>query len=400
MAKVTKNINSIVTQALHGPRSKDGFVLYPKVDGYNGEMEGGTKAEQSKIYSAQAQLNFNSPTNIRKVFITGRKCAVQYYGVPRMGNGSGLHFTIRGYKGEDLIDTANKICNYRSDFNKYQMSRSIDKGAVEPDRYNLTGNGIGVITTPYVCNNIEEIYVDWTIFCGEESLPYLGDYVSEQAFRAYITGNTKFSQTVNNVMRDYFMAFNSGGVKDLRKRFPRLRIIAMISKLDDILDAGINKVDERFSDVEKANHTWYEANKELIMQSNSIVLMSVLDDIKKYNENFIIKDNQYRYDDEVLKGLVSAFLTKIKDAKRKQMYGEESAESKEADTNEPEVVVDMCEEETYLNDILQKYGDGMTKKVLLAATNGMRVDELKKLFLQFSKKNRSKFADMIHLNVD
>ena len=75
MAKKTLSLSSLINNNIHKPKTKSGFTLYPKIEGYKGAMEGGeatTKAEADPGYKAQVARNYNSPTNIKRIFITAK----------------------------------------------------------------------------------------------------------------------------------------------------------------------------------------------------------------------------------------------------------------------------------------------------------------------------------------
>ena len=77
----TLNINSILTKYINKPSiTANGIVLYTHVDGYRGEL---TAMEKLAIANSKVamigQSNFSSPTNVRRVFITGNRVVLQTY---------------------------------------------------------------------------------------------------------------------------------------------------------------------------------------------------------------------------------------------------------------------------------------------------------------------------------
>ena len=63
-----------------------------------------------------------------------------------------------------------------NDLSKYKMSQITGVAATEPINYKIDGNGIGIVSNPWVCNNIEEIYFDWTMLISAEVAPYFTDW--------------------------------------------------------------------------------------------------------------------------------------------------------------------------------------------------------------------------------
>lgn len=277
--------NSIISKKLHGPRSSEGFVLYPKTEGKDDD----TRAEASVRYKKEGETSYNSATNIRRIFITGSRVVVQYYATPETKNKNGKHHWIERKLNDEnnMFDIARKIASYDKDFNDYQRQKQwIDKNAKEPDKYSVSGNCWGILTYPYTCNNVEEIYFDWTFLLSRDNKPFLGElalYSSQgntdkpnNLFYMFLDKKEQSSIIENNAMLGFMSNILSGGdPAKLRKSFPRLRTVAMISKLDAILEhASVKKPDLEFNSVKESRISWFDANKALIQQSNSVVFVS------------------------------------------------------------------------------------------------------------------------------
>ena len=175
----------------------------------------------------------------------------------------------------------------------------------------------------------------------------------------------------------------------------------MVSNLDDVLGhPSMVKVDQSFSDLEAAKQTWYEVNRELIGASGSLVLLGDLrSGLPKLNKEFIIKDNTYKFDYEKLKGEIERYTRKIDDYTRQQMYG---TSSEEETTEQDTVVGEMTELEALLVDIETRYDSATANKVLQFAVAGSKLSsqDLKRVFMEMTKKNRSRFASVINLKLD
>jgi hypothetical protein len=286
--------------------------------------------------------------------------------------------------------------NYNRDLSRYTMEKAINSGAEKPDKYELVGNGIGALTNPYACNNIEEIYFDWSLTLSAESAHYLGILASDQYKNAYIQKQTRLIDAkAGDAIFNYFNAFNCGNLKDIRKRFPRLRLIAFISNLDDILiNPNMVKVDERFSDPELSTKTWFKANEALIKASNSVISVT---GINEKVSDFSIKDTQYKYDKYELKALIDAYNKKLKDYTRLKTYGKLNTDTVEKEEIKHEVVVSDLEK--YLVDIENSSGLDGVKSVLSIASLHMSLKELKDTFSEFTKANREKYAKLIGLQL-
>ena len=405
-AKINKNLNKIIKSAMHRPISKDGYVLYPKVPGYSGTEEGETQAEQSEIFQKQSIGNYNSPTNIRKLFITGRGVVVQYYSaMVTSGSQTTPKWKETEYKSEDnLFEVAKSMVTYSKEYSRYVADRSINPtSAIEPDGYTVDGKGISIISSPWTCNNIEEIYFDWTLLLSEETRRYFrqfGLYDVNSVLNTFLINPPQAKEIKDNSIITYFKDYNSGGIKDLRKRYPRLKLIAMISNLDAVLQhPNMVKVDQGFDDIEQGKLTWYEVNRNLIGQSNSLVILGDISaDISKLNKEFIIKDTMYKFDFEKLKGVIERYTTKIDDYKRQKMYGT----SEQVDNTAEEMLNDTTSDiEQKLLEIEQQHGEKVLKNALLYATMGCELStaDLQSIFKEFSRENRDRLANMIKLTL-
>lgn len=399
MSKI--NYNSLITGAMHRPKSKDGYVLYPKVAGYTGEVEGSTKADQSEIFKKQSAAYYNSPTNIRKVWITGRAVTVQYFAPMVTPKKDGKYIERRAYKDTDLFDIAKHVINRRAEQERYIKEKMIDKNATKPEEYSVSGNILGAITSPYACNNVEEIYLDWTAFLSEDLKPYFQKFNPEVACAQCLAGRTQFKEIADSdkTLYNIFCAFNAGQVKDLRKRFPRLRRVILITRLEEILNHPNCVYPDRHFNEPMTKETWYDANRELIRQSNSICIISKFEGLQLPNLNYTSKENQYKYDQDVLKGVFQAYTQKASDAIRQKQYGTTPTDKNNDDTDET-VILAMGPIEAALDKLKSDVGEAAVKYALLSATSGATKKELEEMFSSFTKKNRTSMAKMIGININ
>lgn len=400
MATISKSLNSLYKRAMHRPMTIDGFTLYTKADGYAGAVEGESQAEQSDNYKRHCNTTYNSPTNIRKLFITGKGIAVQYYATPVTAKSSGKHWSFATFDNDfDLFDVAMKKMTYQADLAKYNMSKATGMKGEEPKNYKIDGNGIGIISHPWVCSNIEEIYFDWTMLISNEVAPFFQEFCTAAQYEAFLTKSEQPMEQSYAGIQAFFENFNMGGIKDIRKRFPRLRIIAMISKLQDILDAeGMNKVDLQFDNLADSQVSWYKANRDLVSQSGSMVLYCDLSEqIQFPNKEFTIKANQYKFDFDKLDGIIKAYIVKINDAVRAKYGSATGPADEDATEAAADIDFDYSEVEKKCIEIEQQYGEKVLKNALLFTIkgSGIPLSQVKKMLEQFSKPNRIRMAQMI-----
>lgn len=400
-AKIKKNLNQLYKASMHRPLSSDKIALYPKVENYNGKAESeDTIANKSKYFLAQSKSNYNSPTNIRRLFITGEKVEIHYYSPMIIKGKPSTTYKKSVELSENLYEITNKMLNYSAEFARYSMEKSINGAAVEPDNYVIEGNGIGVVSNPWVCNNIEEIYFDWTLLASNEVAPFFQEYCTINWYTAFVNKTTSFTEIKNSKIIEFFAMFNSGGVKDLRNRYPRLKTIAMISRLNEIIPLAQEPC-QGLTNLDGCKTTWYELNKQIIAQSGSLVLLGELNaNLPKLNTDFIVKDSIYKFDKDRLKLVAESFKKRVEDYYRQRMYGgsTEQQEQTAIEEEQPTEVTNSLEK--YLLELEASNDPTIINNAIIYATMGagLSATELRNIFNSFTKQNKDRFTTLLGLN--
>lgn len=410
MAKKNISLSSVINTNIHKPKTKSGFTLYPKVPGYNGASEDGdmsTKAEQDPLYKSQSAKNYNSPTNIKRLFITTKHVIVEYHTGPIIGGTSGNRWTKSDVRdtesGLSLYEIAEKIATYESDTRKYMMEKAINKSAVAPNQYYVTG-AFNIAAHPYACSNVEEIYFDWSMLLSFDVAPYFNELLKGATAAQVASTFVNFKGNVvteNQMPINCFMAQSAGGSKDLRKKFPRLREITFISNLEDIISSGQALGVMNTPENERTGEpyrTWYELNENLIRSTNTCVIRgNMTGQVSNPNKEFIVKSSIYAFDFDKLDAYVKSYANKITSLIRKQKYGETEKEVAEADADD----FDTIEIEKRLLEIEQKYGTDTMYSVWQYAFNGAGLSkiEVEKILRRITKPNRLRLAKKININI-
>lgn len=389
----TKKIqyNSKILECLHRPVTSSGFVLYPKVNGCTDTEEINTQAEADPIYQKQSQLTYNSPTNIRRVFITGQKIVVHYYkSIIKDGKPYGCLDAQRSYNGESIFDIAQKIFSYEQDMQAYQNEKTVNKNAVEPVRYSIAGNVLGVIANPYTCNNIEEVYFDWTALLSDDVLPFFASIFNDRSkLLACANGTTSFAAVNNNICLNLFAQSCLGGVKDIRKRFPRLRIIGLITNLEELRKAGACDI-KNFG-----NETWFQRNVEIIQSTNNICIVSLLTDLKMSNKEFKLKPERFKFDAEVLKPYVQKYLESLKEKKANTPVekSEQATGVEQATSKEPE---EIGEFEAGVFNFVSQYGEQEVRRALMLVLSTRTKGEVTQLLDGVTTQNKKLISNLVY----
>lgn len=410
MAKKTISLNSTINSNMHKPKTKNGYVLYPKVEGYKGASENAavtTKAETDATYVAQSKNTYNSPTNIKRLFITAKHITVEYHAGPIINRTSGNRWmqtaTVDSNTGLSLYEVAEKIATYEDDMHKHMMDKAINKGAVPPTQYVIDGK-FNVGSHPYACSNIEEIYFDWSVLLSYETAPHFQELL-KGAKPAEIA--MKFVNFDSNVVIENPMPINlfadqsAGGSKDLRKKYPRLREITFISNLEEITTSGqavgFMKTPED-EHTGAAYKTWYELNEAFIRSTQTLTIRgNMTSQVPNPNDKFEVKSGIYVFDSDKLDAHVKSYVDKIKTLIRQQRYGTAEEIPAEADAEDFE----MIDIEKRLLEIEEKYGQDTMYSVWQHAFNGAGIPkaEVEKILRRITKPNRSRLAKKVNIEI-
>lgn len=368
----TLNINSILTKYINKPSiTANGIVLYTHVDGYSGEL---TAMEKLAIANSKiamiGQSNFSSPTNVRRVFITGNRVVLQTY-KPFIKGGkvdtAGCWNEYKFKEEDNIYDKVIERLNFNQIMDEYHLAKANGVTGIEkPKVTTLKGNGFKVFYKPWVMSNIEEIYVDWTFLCTDDIIQYHQDaaILVEDAFRNRGSGklNSRLLQTL-------FEEANGINTKSIRNRYPRLKCIAMISNLDDVLNQHYDRGKTNTDAYTEYGKYWFEheINNQLIRDSNSIVIINKLnDDIEALNRNFTVRDGVYKFDSEILKDFVADLQNRM------LKYARDLRDARDGvNQSNDEVVTTKSEIEQQLDEMEAQSGLNVAKMTFLLSLSTM-----------------------------
>lgn len=407
------NVNQAVYRELHRPKVEDlgkTFPIYTKVDSYKRNRED-TLAESSKKYIARSKTHYNSANNIRKLFVTHSRIYIEYYKSPGVG-ATKFPLSVQAKLDSDILSALQHIATYRSDLMAYQMERNINPKVQGPDNYILEGNLLGVVNQLYTCSNIEEIYFDWTFLFTQDMQNAIAPsslqmFVGEKALNGFLNGSFKGGVVKHSIWKSWFetTAFNESEKTKLyksesyfRDKYPRLKLVAMVSNLDDILDSSI-KAQSLVTELRNGGEQpWLMKNAELITSSGSTVVVSLFSALPTLNTKFTTQEDVYLFDKEFKQTWIRSYISSVEDHIRQTKYGNASQNGKD-DTDDN---IDKNEVEVKLIQMEQELGTEKFNEILKATaiSGGFRVSNLKSLFRSFTKSNRIKWAKVINLTLD
>jgi hypothetical protein len=366
-----------------------------------------------QTYIKQSKSNYNSPRNIKRIFITCKSVTVEYHTGPILSGKPGQRWARTAVKdpasGMSLYDIALKIINYNEDMHKYNMERAINKGAQMPNEYVIEGK-FNFATYPYTCSNVEEIYFDWSVLLSQEISKDCSDLTRgnspAQIARTFINYPTQ-SIFNNQLMINLFKSQSVGAHEDVRKKFPRLREITFISNLDQIINnpnikgymhpvPGINE--------QSGNpyNTWYEVNKEIIESGNTCVVRGDLTkSVRNPSSDFTVDSSIYKFDSDILATYAASYKDKVTQIRIDSYNKKDGADAIDEST------ISMGELEKRLLELEAEettkdgHSKGDMKQALVFAYNGcgLSKQEITKILRHFTKPNRSRIAQMLNIDL-
>lgn len=398
---VSININKIYRDLLHRPRDKRGNVYYVPLQNADNISKEDRQLTADKEYMMRQKLYCNSPTNLRRVWLSLNHVAVEYYVTPLNNNETTKVYVRHISKADNLRDIVRKFLDFKS-INENQMMMSKAIGEKLPDKIKIEGRGFQALTHPWTCNNLEEIYFDYGLLVSMDAevlMAQHGTNAVEQLGKFY-TGQEQHNISENDVP---LRLFSGGyGEKDgALNQYKRLHTVAMISKLDKILAlADFSKSVSRFDKDNPVQMptSWYKQQGVMsaIVQSNSEVwVWNKKSPVNNMSiEDFNIKSSYYVFDDEHLDPYIRSYIKKLKELKL-QSFANQAKDSVQEETGE------KSELEQYLMDIEEKRGEDFLRQVLKIASSGSRdnvIDIKGALENELSQKYSKKCLSMLGFN--
>lgn len=394
MAKI--NLDKLIEGAVHGPRV-DNFVLYGKVPEYKAATEH-DKAEMNSVKFIKAsEQTYNSPNNIRRVFITHGSVSVQYYS-PYILKGKA---NSSNWKTKSIRDLGLKEAAEASIMMEANRTQNIMQQVLEgKQNIQLTGNGLKWIVRPWVCSNIEELYFDYTLLATENNKQTING-ITDAIFKL-VSNQPCMDKSI--IPYEIFKA--ATGVTDdtLKEKFPRLRMIALISNLDDIISSDrFNKLG-RVTSVDESKVTWIQdkTNMGLIQQVGGMNLYFTVNSYLRdyfaskgnefksdaFNSTLEVRSGIYKFDKLVLDGLKDK-LAKAKESTRINTSNENPISSNMDKSS------NKSDEEIKLDNILAKDGEQVVSRVVKLTVLGMKKSDVEELFNRMSSEGKQKYMKMV-----
>ena len=393
------NISRIVKKYMASP-SLNGEAAYRKVDGYKEENIAVVVNEKQKKFEVN---NFNSPENIRRVFITLKGVTIQYY-TPYIKGGNKGTSTWKENKydfNDDLMEASRQLLNYEANMVKYQNSINIGVKAEPPVLPRFTGKFMSAFDNP-VAGNIEEIYFDCTYLLSEDTIEVVSKLLGiaaqnvQKLQQSILTSCIKSDiYQTSDLPKQLFMSAGVGDSRqNIRRAFPRLKVIALVSNLDGVLsrvsEAQVGR-DLQFNSTYTKNDMWitHPLVSKTIKEDKigkTTLISDLRADLDEQPLDYRTQVGVYEFDRLYLDSFFQAYVNRIKESSLENKYSEISTVINLKSSGEVYDMIKQLEEESNNNE-------SYVRKVLMLATIDMTNKEIVEAFSKFSLSDKKKYIE-------
>lgn len=366
---MAKALKTIITEEINIPYIKDSddnrLILYTKVPEWKGTDgdEGNTpewymKSNKYAEYTEKCEKTFNSPRNVRKLFITAECIGILFYAGIVNGDARTIKKSVRNI--------------------------SISDESLSNGKQALRG-----IVSPYVLSNLEEIYIDSRIFHSIIDNDYTisimnqnGLYNSMNKIDMAVNSGGKFAikeKLFNSGSVMYNILSIATGESDIQSKFKRLHTFAVINNLSKYINMlGIESDAHNKGD----RASWWIMHVEHISSAYCIATAS---EIAMKESKINISANIYKYDRHILTAYVNKAI---------EYEMEQNNNNSENVGNNYEIKGEL---EEYLDDMCNRLGDNMAMSILQAAASTMPLEYVHKSIRSMTESGREKYSRMIKM---
>lgn len=392
---LTLNLNKEIKNTIHRPKVND-TILYVPTESNAGEgIESGVNRDELIKLGRQAQ-SYNSPTNIRKVWLTLGGVRVEYYKSPIVkGKADGLEHKY-------AFNRTDKILSYPMEvLSRYVIQPDNPRNPVESMTFK--GNILSFLQYPWVLSNIEEIYMEFPYMLTLENLEYLAAMLNDSVlgrktvgFIYTLLGCEDSVQTQTGFYKSDIPAamvysscgMRNGDIKSLRAKFPRLKYVGVIFKSSKKLFPDTRCAKDNIAHMpDNPNGYWlpYAAQG---LKTSSLSFISTFENV---DDVYRARPGIYKFDDEILLPYFEKLREqKITDAAEASKKRAEERKKFEAPTNCLEADLDAM----YL-----MHKEDESKIITRLLFGGMSKATITKIFSEFTDEAQKRYSDMLGITL-
>lgn len=391
MADIKYNLDNIISKAIHRPiisKNEDLPPLYARI-GTDTETTYDLEGMKNPLWQKASLINYNSPTNVRRLFIGDKSATIQYYKPPIVkGKTSGKYWSTYSLgTPEGLNILALKSLNH----NRFVMDAAM-RGEKAPDMVVLTQTGLGALSNHWKMSNIEEVFITPSILASQDIISRFPEAQAvysrliDQQSGAYIPGKLIES----NLPLQIFESVNGANIKNIRTRFPRLRTVAIVSNLDSLmtLQNAMNLREGLPATVAELGLKWFSHIKNYGASGISSFVINDVPFDGSVQTEFSIRPGIYKFDKQILEPYAAEYKAKVIELGRKRRDEASGTIEKKENTLKSEY-------EQYLDNLFNEKGETIVRAAIQLAFARSTKEEIDKTFNEMSTQGKTKYRQML-----
>ena len=377
---VTKiNLDNLVSYYIHRPilsgKGTDGLPPLYARSGTESESTYDSEGMKNLIWQNNSKNTYNSPTNIRRLFIGGHKVYIQYY-QPYISNGasSGRYWVEYTYSSKDDIgELAKNIANSQS-----------------PDTVQFTKTGLGALSSHWKVSNIEELFITPDILLSYDVMQWMPNAIKIYQIAVRSNPGSLFKdQTILGI----FEKVNGGNIQSIRSRYPRLKTLGLITNIEQMMkvENAQNLREGLPTSLSDLGQRWVShANKIGATKLGTCIICDVPFESKSSLFDFAVRPGIYRFDAEVLSPYVEKYKSRVLELGRMQRDKKSGKAVEEEDKQ-----IKKSEFEVYLDELSDKFDINIVQGVIKLGMSAYNSEEIDKEFSLMTEEGRLKYRKLL-----
>ena len=377
MASFTNvNLYNIYRNCCHVPYMKEDpnmIPLYAFVPGTNNDEV--SKLSKDAAWVEACKTTYNSPTNIRRVIITGSRFYVQTY-VPFMRNGKPStegNWFIRKNPGEEQLNACKM-----SMFNYILPDVAPPKGEKVS---RLIGKPFSCIKMPWVLSNVTELVLDESMLYHQSVLAELQkEYCNADIANIYKQDNIKM---MSRIFTSAMFPALTGDTKpsDYFGNLQKLKAVYVVHGLEKVLNGDKQLLGKLGKLTEK---TVVDELLDLRMIRTIHVISIPNQGCPKVDSGELSVRTYYKFDKEILYKYAASYRSVVEAEYRNKAN---SADESARQAQEEKII-----EETVLEQIIAEAGIDIARESWIVATAAMKPSERAHVYSLFSPELQAKLG--------
>lgn len=320
---------------------------------------------------------YTSPNNVKRIFITRKGVGVDLY--CHMTGRNGTHFFL-AYPGH--------VCQ------GFEQAKAAAMG-MTPPTVRVTGTGLNVIETPWVCSNVEEIYFDDSVLCSVDVqnagmgnlLQVLGPGVGSGR---------------SDIIKALFTRFGLLGSsqQNIDKKFPRLKYVGYINMLYEVYTAWVSaeKQAPRTQSVDKIVEKFTE-HPVVASAFQSPTLATHLWTLQRprLNSDYSIRTGTYVFDRDILDNYFKAYSQQILALARAKAKKDKPAEATSESGKYPKQKPML---ETQLDRIYANSGEVTLRNAIAIILSSETQEGRRKAYESMTDEGKKRYGAYMAIGID